>query len=64
MILDGAEGMLNLIASLQGRRMEEQRAHLNVASDTESLISSVATTEGKDDQIRLVFFGSFFSFFC
>ncbi|VDN51705.1 unnamed protein product [Dracunculus medinensis] len=51
LILDGAEGMLNLIASLQGRRMEEQRAHLNVASDTESLISSVATTEGKDDQI-------------
>ncbi|VDO35216.1 unnamed protein product [Onchocerca flexuosa] len=29
----GAEGMLDLIASLQGRRMEEQRAHLNVQSE-------------------------------
>ncbi|VDK65010.1 unnamed protein product [Onchocerca ochengi] len=29
----GAEGMLDLIASLQGRRMEEQRAHLNIQSE-------------------------------
>ncbi|VBB31846.1 unnamed protein product [Acanthocheilonema viteae] len=34
---NGAEGMLDLIASLQGRRMEEQRAHLNVQSETVSL---------------------------
>uniref|UniRef100_A0A0R3RTW5 Mitochondrial fission regulator 2 n=1 Tax=Elaeophora elaphi TaxID=1147741 RepID=A0A0R3RTW5_9BILA len=34
---NGAEGMLDLIASLQGRRMEEQRAHLTVQSEAVSL---------------------------
>ncbi|MCP9263083.1 G-protein-signaling modulator 1 [Dirofilaria immitis] len=34
---NGAEGMLDLIASLQGRRMEEQRAHLSIHSETISL---------------------------
>ncbi|VDM96541.1 unnamed protein product [Thelazia callipaeda] len=36
---NGAEGMLDLIASLQGRRMEEQRAHLSV--QPESIVLSV-----------------------
>uniref|UniRef100_A0A915Q3M1 Uncharacterized protein n=1 Tax=Setaria digitata TaxID=48799 RepID=A0A915Q3M1_9BILA len=34
---NGAEGMLDLIASLQGRRMEEQRAHLSVHPEGVSL---------------------------
>uniref|UniRef100_A0AAF5PL15 TPR_REGION domain-containing protein n=1 Tax=Wuchereria bancrofti TaxID=6293 RepID=A0AAF5PL15_WUCBA len=48
-IIDGAEGMLDLIASLQGRRMEEQRAHLNVQSEPISLPVSGEVEDSNDN---------------
>uniref|UniRef100_A0A1I8EA91 TPR_REGION domain-containing protein n=1 Tax=Wuchereria bancrofti TaxID=6293 RepID=A0A1I8EA91_WUCBA len=46
---NGAEGMLDLIASLQGRRMEEQRAHLNVQSEPISLPVSGEVEDSNDN---------------
>ncbi|VIO88929.1 Uncharacterized protein BM_BM3744 [Brugia malayi] len=46
---NGAEGMLDLIASLQGRRMEEQRAHLNVQSEPILLPVSGEVEESNDN---------------
>ncbi|CAG9539167.1 unnamed protein product [Cercopithifilaria johnstoni] len=46
---NGAEGMLDLIASLQGRRMEEQRAHLNVQSEAISLSINGIVKDNNDN---------------
>ncbi|VDK43508.1 unnamed protein product [Anisakis simplex] len=50
---NGAEDMLDLIESLQGRRMEEQRAHLSVNAESVS-VSESGTDEPKEtsDEIR------------
>ncbi|VDK77687.1 unnamed protein product [Litomosoides sigmodontis] len=45
---NGTEGMFDLIASLQGRRMEEQRAHLNVQSESISLPTNGDVKDNND----------------
>lgn len=47
--------MLDLIANLQGRRMEEQRAHLSVQPDAVSL-SGANCDDVKDEETRYVMF--------
>lgn len=46
---DGAEDMLDLIESLQGRRMEEQRAHLSVNAESIS-VSGINPEEPKESR--------------
>ncbi|VDM38118.1 unnamed protein product [Toxocara canis] len=48
---NGAEDMLDLIESLQGRRMEEQRAHLSVNAESVSVprANSVEPKESSDE---------------